>query len=223
MTKSFVANRLEAALRADACVVSELGVPLDDYGPVAYQEYRQEPHSGGLGWAFCVMGMKLADPERFVVVNHGRRVDMFANPVAADHAAEAHGIALLVVILNNAGYGAVERSVTDLYPTGYAAKADQIPLTSLSPSPDFRLVAESCLAWARPSGPGRARRRHHPRHRPGRPWHPSRPRHPHHVTSGARHRRLQRSPDMTKTVLITGAGLGSGSSRPCCWPTVGTR
>ena len=29
-----------------------------------------------------------------------------------------------------------------------AAKADVVPLTSLSPSPEFRLVAESCRAWA---------------------------------------------------------------------------
>jgi acetolactate synthase-1/2/3 large subunit len=42
----------------------------------------------------------------------------------------------------------VQQSVTGLYPTGYAAKADVMPLTSLSPSPDFRLVAESCRAWA---------------------------------------------------------------------------
>ena len=55
---------------------------------------------------------------------------------------------MLTVILNNAGYGAVQQSVTGLYPTGYAAKADVVPLTSLSPSPEFRLVAESCRAWA---------------------------------------------------------------------------
>jgi acetolactate synthase I/II/III large subunit len=150
LTKSLVGNRLGAALRGrDARVVSELGVPIDDYGPVAHQEYRQEPHSGGLGWALpCAMGMKLADPERFVVATMGDGSYMFANPVAAHHVAEAHAIALLVVILNNAGYGAVEHSVTDLYPTGYAAKAEHVPLTSLSPSPDFRLVAESCRAWA---------------------------------------------------------------------------
>ena len=72
----------------------------------------------------------------------------FANPVAAHHTAEAHGIAVLTVIVNNGGYGAVSDSVTGLYPTGYAAKADRVPLTGLTPSPDFRLAAESCRAWA---------------------------------------------------------------------------
>jgi acetolactate synthase-1/2/3 large subunit len=73
---------------------------------------------------------------------------MFANPVACHHVAEAYDIPVLTVIVNNAGYGAVRLGVKDLYPTGYATKGDDIPLTSLSPSPEFRLVAESCRAYA---------------------------------------------------------------------------
>jgi acetolactate synthase-1/2/3 large subunit len=150
MTKAFVAHRLGAALRGrHARVVSELGVPLDHYGPTEHQEYRQEPHSGGLGWSLpCAMGMKLADPHRLVVATMGDGSYMFANPVAAHHTAEAHGIAVLTLVLNNRGYGAVSDAVTGLYPTGYAAKADRVPLTALTPTPDFRLVAESCRAWA---------------------------------------------------------------------------
>jgi acetolactate synthase-1/2/3 large subunit len=94
------------------------------------------------------MGMQLADPDRLVVATMGDGSYLFANPVASHHVAEAHGIAMLTVILNNAGYGAVQQSVTGMYPTGYAAKADVVPLTGLSPSPDYRLVAESCRAWA---------------------------------------------------------------------------
>jgi acetolactate synthase-1/2/3 large subunit len=55
---------------------------------------------------------------------------------------------VLTVVLNNGGYGAVRDSVSGMYPTGYATKGDDMPLTSLSPSPDFRLVAESCRAYA---------------------------------------------------------------------------
>jgi acetolactate synthase I/II/III large subunit len=150
MTKGSVGRVLGEALRdRDAWVVSELGVPLDSYAPTRHQEYRQEPHSGGLGWSLaCAMGMKLAAPDRLVVATMGDGSYMFANPVAAHHTAEAHGIAVLTVILNNHGYGAVSHSVTDLYPTGYAAKADAVPLTELTPTPDFKLVAESCRAWA---------------------------------------------------------------------------
>jgi acetolactate synthase-1/2/3 large subunit len=150
MTKSFVGHVLGQVLRdRDARVVSELGVPLDAYAPTAHQEYRQEPHSGGLGWSLpCAMGMKLAEPDRLVVATMGDGSYMFANPVAAHHTCEAHGIAVLTVVVNNHRYGAVSDSVTGMYPTGYAAKADAVPLTELSPSPDFRLVAESCRAWA---------------------------------------------------------------------------
>jgi acetolactate synthase-1/2/3 large subunit len=150
MTKVSVGRVLGEALRdRDAWVVSELGVPLDAYGPTGHQEYRQEPHSGGLGWSLpCAMGIKLADPGRLVVATMGDGSYVFANPVAAHHVAEAHDIAVLTVVLNNSGYGAVQASVAGLYPTGYAAKADHMPLTELSPSPDFRLVAESCRAWA---------------------------------------------------------------------------
>ncbi len=150
MTKMSVGRVVGSMLRdRDPWLVSELGVPLDAYGPTRHQEYRQEPHSGGLGWSMaCAMGMKLAEPDRLVVATMGDGSYMFANPVAAHHTAEAHGIAVLTVILNNHGYGAVSDSVTGLYPTGYAAKADAVPLTELSPTPDFKLVAESCRAWA---------------------------------------------------------------------------
>jgi acetolactate synthase-1/2/3 large subunit len=150
MTKSFVGHVLGQVLRGrDARVVSELGVPLDAYAPTRHQEYRQEPHSGGLGWSLpCAMGMKLAEPDRLVVATMGDGSYMFANPVAAHHTCEAYDIAVLTVIVNNHRYGAVSDSVTGMYPTGYAAKADAVPLTELSPSPDFRLVAESCRAWA---------------------------------------------------------------------------
>jgi len=150
MTKSSVAAAIGSAIRGRrATVVSELGATLDELRLTEHDSWRQEPHSGGLGWGLpCALGMKLADPDRLVVATMGDGSYLFANPVAAHHVAEAHGIAVLTVVLNNAGYGAVQQSVTRLYPTGYAAKADVVPLTSLAPSPDFKLVAESCRAWA---------------------------------------------------------------------------
>jgi len=150
MTKASVATAIGEAIRGRrATVISELGATLDELRLTEHDTWRQEPHSGGLGWGLpCALGMKLADPGRLVVATMGDGSYLFANPVAAHHVGEAHDIAVLTVILNNAGYGAVQQSVTGLYPTGYAAKADVVPLTSLSPSPNFKLVAESCRAWA---------------------------------------------------------------------------
>jgi acetolactate synthase-1/2/3 large subunit len=150
MTKATVAAAIGDAVRGRrVTVISELGATFEHLRLTEHDSWRQEPHSGGLGWGLpCGLGMKLADPDRLVVATMGDGSYMFSNPVAAHHVGEAHSIPVLTVILNNAGYGAVQQSVTGLYPTGYAAKADAVPLTSLSPSPEFRLVAESCRAWA---------------------------------------------------------------------------
>lgn len=74
---------------------------------------------------------------------------MFANPTACHLIAESLGLAPLIMILNNEEWGAVRRSVAGLYPDGHAVKANEIPLTALKPTPDFRRTAEASRAWAR--------------------------------------------------------------------------
>lgn len=51
-------------------------------------------------------------------------------------------------MLDNGGYGAVAASVLGMYPNGYAAKSDEVPLTGLTPSPAFALVAKASRAHA---------------------------------------------------------------------------
>jgi acetolactate synthase-1/2/3 large subunit len=150
MTKEWVSHCVGQAITGmTATVISELGCLLDPLELTEHGSWRQEPHSGGLGWGLpCAMGVKLADPERLVVATMGDGSYMFANPVACHQVAEANGIAVLTVVLNNSGYGAVRHSVLDLYPTGYASKGDVVPLTELSPSPDFAKVAEASRAYA---------------------------------------------------------------------------
>lgn len=151
MSKAYVSLQLSKAFAgAQATVLSELGCPLAPMTLDHAQAWYQEPHSGGLGWSLpCAMGMKLAKPERLVIATLGDGSYMFANPVACHQIMEAYGIPVLIVILNNAEWGAVRQSVSMLYPDGYAAKANQMPLTGLSPSPDFTKVAEASNAWAR--------------------------------------------------------------------------
>ncbi|WP_340109336.1 thiamine pyrophosphate-requiring protein [Pikeienuella sp. HZG-20] len=151
MTKGFVSARIGAAIRGrDAAVISELGAPLLPLGLAEPGQWRQEPHAGGLGWGFpCALGVKLAAPERLVVGTMGDGSYIFSNPVACHQIAEAHGLAPLIVILNNAEWGAVRQSVVGLYPGGAAARANRTPLTSLEPSPDFAAVARASRAFAR--------------------------------------------------------------------------
>jgi len=150
MSKAFVSHCLgEAVGSQPVTVLSELGCPLDPIGLTEHQSWRQEPHSGGLGWAFpCGMGIKMADPDRLVVATMGDGSYLFANPVACHQVAERLDIPILVVVLNNGSYGAVAASVRGSYPTGYAAKEDAIPLTDVDLGRPLAGVAAACGAHA---------------------------------------------------------------------------
>jgi acetolactate synthase-1/2/3 large subunit len=151
MTKDFVSLTLSAALAGrDATVLSELGCPMAPMTLAHHQAWYQEPHSGGLGWSFpAALGMQLARRDRLVVATMGDGSYMFANPVACHQIAEALDLPILLLIVNNAEWGAVRQSVLGLYPDGYAAKTNRMPLTALSPVPDFVKVAEASRAYAR--------------------------------------------------------------------------
>lgn len=149
MTKAFVSLTLSKAIEGrHASILSELGAPLEPMTLREHGSWYQEPHSGGLGWSFPAgLGMKLADPDRLVIATMGDGSYMFANPVACHQIAEALEIPLLVLVLNNLEWGAVRQSVLGVYPDGYAAKSNAMPLVSLTPSPDFTKVAAASRAW----------------------------------------------------------------------------
>jgi acetolactate synthase-1/2/3 large subunit len=150
MSKAWVSRCLSEAIAGHrATVLSELGCPLDPLTLSGHGTWYQEPHSGGLGWSFpTALGMQLADPDRLVVATMGDGSYMFANPVTCHQIAEALKLPVLVLVLNNAEWGAVRQSVLGIYPNGYAAKSNTMPLTSLAPSPDFTKVAGASRAWA---------------------------------------------------------------------------
>lgn len=151
MNKAFVSRCLSDAIAAHkATTLSELGCPLAPMNLKESKAWHQEPHSGGLGWSLpAAMGMKLAAPDRLIVATMGDGSYMFANPVACHQIMQAYDIPVLIVILNNAEWGAVRLSVAHMYPHGHATRANKMPLTGLSPSPDFAKVAEASDAWAR--------------------------------------------------------------------------
>ncbi|WP_330166387.1 thiamine pyrophosphate-requiring protein [Rhizobium sp. C4] len=149
MTKAFVSTCLSKAIEGrDAAVLSELGVPLEELTLQSPDTWYQEPHSGGLGWCFpAALGMKLARQDRLIIATMGDGSYMFSNPVACHQIAEAANIPLLILVLNNSEWGAVRQSVLGVYPDGFAAKSNAMPLVSLSPSPDFTKVAAASRAW----------------------------------------------------------------------------
>ncbi len=149
MTKDWASRCLSEAIEGKrATVLSELGCPLSPLKLAGHRSWYQEPHSGGLGWCLpAALGMQLADRDRLVVATMGDGSYMFSNPVACHQIAEGLGLPVLIVVLNNAEWFAVRQSVIGVYPDGYASKANTMPLTSLSPTPDFTKVAEASRAW----------------------------------------------------------------------------
>ncbi len=150
MSKSWVAHCVGAfSEQHDTIIVSELGCQLADMTLTRPNCYFQEPPSGGLGWGLAAaLGFQLAERERLVVATVGDGSYMFANPVACHQIAEAHDLPLLTIVLNNSGWNAVRHATLALYPDGAAAKANVMPLTIFSPSPDFVKVAEASRAYA---------------------------------------------------------------------------
>jgi acetolactate synthase-1/2/3 large subunit len=153
MTKAYVSLCLSDAIKdrttaGTATIFSELGCPLEPLSLSRPQSWYQEPHSGGLGWSFpAAMGFQLANKDHLVIATMGDGSYMFANPTACHQIAEALELPILILVLNNNEWGAVRQSVTGIYPDGYAAKTNRMPLTALTPSPDFTKVAEASRAW----------------------------------------------------------------------------
>lgn len=152
ITKAYVSRILGEKLEGvESTVFAELGAQLGTLPRREHRSWFEGPHSGGLGWALpAALGAQLAEPERLCVATVGDGSYMFANPTACHQIAEALRLPVLVVVMNNRSWGAVQESVKGLYPDGVAAKSNRMPLTSLAPTPDFCKVAEASRAWARP-------------------------------------------------------------------------
>lgn len=102
---------------------------------------------GGLGWGLpAALGAKLANPDALVVAGLGDGSYGFSNPLACHHAAAMHDIPVLTLVLNNGGYGAVERATRALHPQGQAARSG-MELVSLAPMPRYDQVIAACGGW----------------------------------------------------------------------------
>jgi acetolactate synthase-1/2/3 large subunit len=135
-------NKLKAE---DAVIVNELGISLGQLDLTTYGSYLGGNLAGGLGFGLGAgLGIKLAQPDREVIVGVGDGSYMFGNPLPFHYVGRAEGLPILTIIANNHSWHAVKRATLDVYPDGAAAKANIMPLTSLNPAPDYEKVIESC-------------------------------------------------------------------------------
>ncbi|TKT69667.1 thiamine pyrophosphate-requiring protein [Aquamicrobium sp. LC103] len=148
MSAEWMSHCISQAMDERAVVFGELGVVAGAMRVEGPNRIFNNPHSGGLGWALpAALGAQLADRERLVIACIGDGSYMFANPVACHQIAEALELPILTIIKNNGLWNAVRRSVVSAYPGGAAAKANQMPLTSLEPAPDYTMVAAASRAY----------------------------------------------------------------------------
>lgn len=150
MGAEWLSHCLSDIMDEDAVIFSELGLVPGAMRLKGPNRLFSNPHSGGLGWALpAAIGAQLARPGKLTIAAMGDGSYIFANPVACHQVAEALGLPVLIIVKNNAMWNAVRRSVLGAYPEGAAVRANEMPLTSLAPTPDFAAIAKASRAFAK--------------------------------------------------------------------------
>jgi len=106
--------------------------------------YFGSSSASGLGWGpGAALGAKLARPQSPVMAVVGDGAFMFSNPAAVHHASALHDLPVLFVVMNNAMWGAVQRSTLAMYPEGLASRSNEANFVQLGKLPAFEQICES--------------------------------------------------------------------------------
>jgi acetolactate synthase-1/2/3 large subunit len=125
----------------NAILVNEYTLMPEHCGSNLPGTYFGSSPASGLGWGGgAALGAKLAAPDRLVIATLGDGSHLFGNPVALHHAAAAHALPVLFVIMNNSMWGAVRRATQGMYPQGEAMRSNKPPLIDLDELPAFEQV-----------------------------------------------------------------------------------
>ena len=125
----------------DAILVNEYTLMPEYCGSNLPGTYFGSSPASGLGWGGgAALGAKLAAPDRLVIAILGDGSHLFGNPVALHHAAAAHDLPVLFVVMNNSMWGAVRRATMGMYPQGEAMRSNKPPLIDLDELPAFEQV-----------------------------------------------------------------------------------
>ncbi len=132
---------IDRAKPEDAILVNEYTLMPEHCGSTLPGSYFGSSPASGLGWGGgAALGAKLAAPDRPVIAVLGDGSHLFGNPVAVHHAAAAHNLPVLFVVMNNSMWGAVRRATMGMYPQGEAMRSNKPPLIDLDQLPAFEEV-----------------------------------------------------------------------------------
>jgi acetolactate synthase I/II/III large subunit len=147
ITAAWIAHQLNDVLPPDAIVVNEtishradLVQLLDKLKPGAFYESSYGGLGMGLGTA---LGVKHAHPDRPVVLTIGDGSFYYNPVVAAFGACQELKLPLLVILFDNAGYQSQKNDVLREYPQGWAVRANKFVGTSITPMPNYAILAHA--------------------------------------------------------------------------------
>jgi acetolactate synthase I/II/III large subunit len=144
---AWVGHVLNRALPANAVLVNEtithrlaLHQQLLRLAPGGYYEASYGGLGGGIGVA---LGVKSAEPGRCVILAIGDGAFHYNPVIASFGAAQEHGLPILVLLFDNAGYLSQKNDVVNSFPQGEAVKAGRVIGTSIAPAPDYAALARA--------------------------------------------------------------------------------
>jgi acetolactate synthase-1/2/3 large subunit len=141
---AWVSHCIGRAKDASAIVINEYTLFLEHCAFESADLYFGSSSASGLGWgAGAALGAKLARPHSPVMAVVGDGAYMFSNPAAVHHAAALHDLPVLFVVMNNAMWGAVERSTLAMYPGGAASRSNDPCFVALAKLPAFERICEA--------------------------------------------------------------------------------
>ncbi len=125
----------------DTLIVNDHGVSQEQLSLSEPASYFGGSPAGGLGWGIGGgMGMKLAHPEKTVIVSCGDGTYMFNNPTACHFVSQAYDLPVLTIVCNNAIWHSTKAATQQVMPDGWAVSTGNFPLTELAPSPRYEMV-----------------------------------------------------------------------------------
>jgi acetolactate synthase-1/2/3 large subunit len=144
ISPEYLSHCVGEAAGPDGIVFNEYQLRLDHCARPRPGTYFALSPAGGLGWSVgAALGAKLVAPNRFIVATIGDGGMIFANPTACHWVAQAHELPILMVVFNNARYGAVRNATLSMFASGAAGQDNGLGLADLSPSPPFERYAEA--------------------------------------------------------------------------------
>lgn len=99
---------------------------------------------GGLGTGLATaLGVKAASPQRPVICLIGDGAFNYDPVLAALGVCQEHRMPILIVLFNNLGYLSQKAGVPRFFPDGFAVKENDFIGVTITPSPDYALIARA--------------------------------------------------------------------------------